>query len=222
MSAESVALTARGLSVRGRRGPVFEGVDVDVPAAGLLVVHGPGGSGRSSLLLTLSGRMRPATGAARVGAHRLPGEERRVRELVAVASAGPAGRLEPRLRVREVMAERRWISPGASDERMREAFGMLDIAPRAGALVGELSSDDWILFALGLALAQRPAAVLVDDVDADCTAGQRDTVWQALARVCRTGVTVLASTVTPPPRLAVPPVLVALPRRSEDRLPPNP
>ncbi|TVT23945.1 ABC transporter ATP-binding protein, partial [Amycolatopsis rhizosphaerae] len=52
------AVTARGLGVRGPRGPVFENVDLEVPAGGFLVVHGPGGSGRTSLLLALSGRLR--------------------------------------------------------------------------------------------------------------------------------------------------------------------
>lgn len=92
MTAAGVDVVARGASVRGPRGPVFEGVDLDVPAGGLLAVHGPAGSGRTSLLLALAGRMRLSGGAVRVGGHVLPAEGRRVRRLVAVARAAPRSR----------------------------------------------------------------------------------------------------------------------------------
>lgn len=229
VGAESVAFAARGLTVRGPRGPVFENVDVDVPAGELLVVHGPAGSGRTSLLLALAGRMRPAAGAVRVGAYRLPGAGRAVHRLVAVARAGPAAGLEPRLRVREAMAERCWISPGVTGERLREAFAVLGIDPPESALIEDLSPDEQVLLAVGLALAGRPGAIVVDDVEAGCTGEQRGVVWRALEEVCRSGPTVLASATGPPAApagsllgSAWQPVLVGLPRRSGDRLSPNP
>jgi len=66
------AVLARGLGVVERGGPVFRGVDADVPAGGLLVVRGPARSGRTSLLLTLAGRMAFTEGDLVVDGHRLP------------------------------------------------------------------------------------------------------------------------------------------------------
>ncbi|WAL68448.1 ATP-binding cassette domain-containing protein [Amycolatopsis cynarae] len=212
------AVTARGLGVRGPRGPVFENVDLEMPAGGFLVVHGPGGSGRTSLLLALSGRLRLTAGAARVGEHLLPGQERRVRRLVAVARAEPATGLEGRLRVRELMAERRWIGRGVTAEAIEAACAVTGIDPPADALVEELDPATATLLAVALTVAERPAAVVVDDIERGCTAPQREQVWQALDRVRARGITVLAAATDLPVRPAdlVP---VGLPSLSGDRLP---
>ena len=57
------AVSARGLTLHTRRGAVYGPVDLDVPAGALVVVQGPQGGGRSSLLLTLAGRMVPDRGS---------------------------------------------------------------------------------------------------------------------------------------------------------------
>lgn len=137
MTAAGVEVVARGASVRGRRGPVFEDVDVDVPAGGLLAAHGPAGSGRTSLLLALAGRMRLSGGA-------------------------------------EVMAERCLTSPGVTERGIREAFTTLDVAPRGADLVEDLGPADRLLLATALALAERPGALVVDDVDEGCHPMRRD------------------------------------------------
>ncbi|MGI3779694.1 MAG: ATP-binding cassette domain-containing protein, partial [Janthinobacterium lividum] len=53
------------LSLVGPEGPVFTDVSLAVETGRLTVVVGPGGSGRSSLLLALCGRMRGCTGTVR-------------------------------------------------------------------------------------------------------------------------------------------------------------
>lgn len=211
-------ISARGLSVRGPRGPVFENVDLDVPAGGFLVVHGPDGSGRTSLLLALSGRLRAVAGAIRVGEYLLPGQERRVRRLVAVARAEPATGLEGRLRVRELMAERRWIAPGVTAEGIAAACALAGIDPSPDALVRDLDPATAALLAVALAVAEWPAVVVVDDVERGCTAVQRAQVWQALDRVRAAGMTVLAAATDLPAGLGdvVP---VDLPSLAGDRLP---
>ncbi|WP_406222383.1 ABC transporter ATP-binding protein [Streptomyces decoyicus] len=219
MTAAGVDVVARGASVRGRRGPVFEGVDVDVPARGLLAAHGPAGSGRTSLLLALAGRMRLSGGAIRVGGHVLPAAGGRVRRMVAVARAAPAVDLEGRLRVREVMAERCLTSPGVTERGIREAFAALDIAPRGTDLVEDLGPVGRLLLATALALAERPGALVVDDVDEGLPPDAQGPVWQALQRVRDHGPTVLAGCLHPPPPPTPGLVALLLPRRSQDRLP---
>ncbi|MEW1750059.1 ATP-binding cassette domain-containing protein [Streptomyces angustmyceticus] len=218
MTAAGVDVVARGASVRGPRGPVFEGVDLDVPAGGLLAAHGPAGSGRTSLLLALAGRMRLSGGTIRVGGHVLPADGRRVRGLVAIARAAPAVDLEGRLRVREVMAERCLTQPGVTERRIREAYETLALAPREADLVEDLGPADRLLLATALALAERPGALVVDDLDDGLPPDAHAPVWEALHRVRETGPTVLAGCLRPPPDT---PGLTALllPSRSRDRLP---
>ncbi|AHH97931.1 hypothetical protein GCM10010174_29230 [Kutzneria viridogrisea] len=217
MRVTGVALHARGLAVAGSRGSVFDGVDLDLPAGGLLAVHGPGGSGRTSLLLALSGRMRLAAGAIAVGKHRLPGDERAVRELVGVARAEPAVALEERLRVDELVRERCWTGREVTPARVHEAMDLVGVRAPGRDLVEDLPPWTATLFAVALALAERPRALVIDDVDRDCPREQVTEVWQALDRLRHNGCTVLAGCCDPPGPGGEP-VLVELPRRSVDRL----
>lgn len=162
--------------------------------------------------------MRLSGGAVRVGGHVLPAEGRRVRAAVAVARAAPAVALEGRLRVKEVMAERRLTGGGVTERRIREAFEAVGFAPRGTDLIEDLDPVDALLLATALALAERPGALVVDDVDDGLPPEAHDRAWQALDRVRDSGPTVLAGCVRmPPPTPGL--VALSLPRRSRDRLP---
>ncbi|NUS01000.1 MAG: ATP-binding cassette domain-containing protein, partial [Nonomuraea sp.] len=73
-----VVIVAKGLSVEG----VYPEVSLEAGAGTLTVIAGPAGSGRTSLLLTLAGRMRPTTGTLSVAGHTRP---RAVRGVAALA-----------------------------------------------------------------------------------------------------------------------------------------
>ena len=74
--ASGVAVVARNLHLTGKRGPVYGPIDLTVRTGELLLVTGPAGSGRTALLLTLAGRLRPSPGSElTVLGHRLPRRE---------------------------------------------------------------------------------------------------------------------------------------------------
>ena len=75
------------LSLTGPEGPVFGPVDAAVWPAVLTAVVGPAGSGRSALLLALSGRMRGCAGTVLLDGAERPrrGDARRLRARSAVA-----------------------------------------------------------------------------------------------------------------------------------------
>ncbi|ATY12593.1 ABC transporter ATP-binding protein [Amycolatopsis sp. AA4] len=196
---------------------MFENVDLDVPAGAILAVHGAAGTGRTCLLLALAGRMRLNSGAVRVGAHLLPDDHQEVRRTVAVAAAGPALSLEPRLRVDELIAERTWLAR-VTTAAVRDALDLVGLDVPGKATAEELGTAGSARLALALSLAERPGAIVLDDLDRDCTPDQRREVWAAAGRVAATGVTLLASSVRPaPPDLET--VRLALPALSTDRLP---
>ncbi|QMU76724.1 ATP-binding cassette domain-containing protein [Streptacidiphilus sp. PB12-B1b] len=217
---DGVEIAARGLSVRGARGPVFENVDVQVPPGGLLVVHGTARSGRTSLLLALSGRMRLNAGTVRIGPYTVPSQARKAAALVTVARAEPAVALEERLRVGELMSERCWTSRAVTRQGIRDAASAVGLELDERLLVEELTALDQTRLALALALAGRPAALVIDDVDAGCTDEQRRQAWQAVALAHEQGCTVLAGALQEPPPQGEPVELVSLPQLSAHRLPP--
>jgi ABC-2 type transport system ATP-binding protein len=65
----------------------------------------------------------------------------------------------------------------------------------SAALVGDLAVDESVLLSVALALATRPLALVVDDVDLRASAAQQAGIWRALRSIADEGTTVIASTV---------------------------
>lgn len=180
-------ISANQLSLRTRRGWVYRDVDLRVPAGSVTALAGPSGSGRSMLLLTLAGRARPTGGRLTVaGSANRPD----IRRAVAVARVTGAAELEPELQVVDHIREARLLGGERFDfPWAREVLG-LDADPTA--LVADLPTDQSVLLAVALALASRPRAVVVDDVDIAASAEEQARIWRALGAA---STTVIASTV---------------------------
>lgn len=197
MHVDGVSVTARGITARGPEGTVFENVSAHVEPGSLATVVGHSGTGRTSMLLALSGRLRLVAGHLEVSGHVLPAQARAVRRLVAPARLRPGFELERHLRVREMVGERR-ITTGVTGDAVDAAFDLVGLDPAPDALVGELHPGGQLLVAVALGAAEAPAGLLVDDVDLGLPQAARTRVWAALRAVARTGTTVLASAADPP------------------------
>ncbi|RRO17270.1 ATP-binding cassette domain-containing protein [Saccharopolyspora rhizosphaerae] len=190
-------ILARGIAVRGPRGVVFANLDFRVEPGSLTVVAGPSGSGRTSLLLVLSGRLRTITGELDVDGLPLPRKARMVRKLIRPARIRPGCELEERHRVREAITERRLIS-GTNKASVELGLELVGLDVDRSLLIGELPPEERLLLAVGLAAAPAPAGIVVDDVEAGLTQSGRARVWAALHEVSRIGMTVIASSTDRP------------------------
>jgi ABC-type cobalamin/Fe3+-siderophores transport system ATPase subunit len=198
------AVRARGLSLTGSRGPVYGPVDLDLPAGTLTVVQGPQGAGRSSLLLTLAGRMVPDRGSdLTVLGEPLPRRRTAVQRRAAVAGLAGIDDLDDGVTVADVVRERiAWLSPWyrptgrVGQDRFaalaEPVFGERPL-PRVGTIIWDLDEVDVMLLRVTLALAQRPDLLVVDDLDQVHDSRRRQTVWTRLEGVAATGTTVIAS-----------------------------
>lgn len=198
------AVRARGLRLHGARGVVYGPVDLDVAPGELAVLHGPQGGGRSSLLLTLAGRMRPdAGGELVVLGTPLPRGRRAVQRTAAVAGFSGVDDLDESVTVASTVRERlTWLSPwyrraprvgqALVDAATRDVFGPRP-SPRADSVVWDLDEVDVMLLRISLAMLQRPRLLVVDDVDQVHDTVRRRFVWSRLEAVAATGVTVVAS-----------------------------
>lgn len=194
--ARGSSVRARGLGAKGARGWVFRDVELDVPAGALVAVSGIAGTGRTALLLTLAGRMRPAAGTVAVGG--VTGL-RRIQRVAALGIVPGVTELDPALTVREHVDEALALREGvlgrfrgreARRRRTLERVG-LDIAP--GTLAEELAPDEAQLLGAALALAGDPGLLLLDDVDEGLPADRQRDLWRRLAAIAADGVTVIAS-----------------------------
>ena len=170
------AVTAHGISVVGDQGPVYGPLDVEIPGEGLTVLSGRGGSGRTALALTISGRMKPKTGTLEVLGHTKPSE---IRKHVAIAGVEDIDQLDRDVKISTVFGEHRaWSRPWTSlrkrapqdyyEEICSPVFGTRSLPP-LDAYVSQICSLDRILIRLALAL--HPAnhseigMLIMDDLD---------------------------------------------------------
>lgn len=178
---------AEGIGVKGPRGWAFRGFDLAARRMELTVVSGAAGSGRTSLLLALAGRMKITEGRAEVAGADLPQHMHRVQKMTAVGLMDAVNPLEPELtvaeHVREALNIRHWF--GSSKKKVAAALDKvgLDVDPHT---VGwKLSPDDAQLLGLAMALTGIPEVVFLDDVDRGLDDDRRHLLWARIAKVAQ-------------------------------------
>jgi ABC-2 type transport system ATP-binding protein len=192
-------LEAAHLNLTGPDGLVFTDVSLTVAPARLTLLVGTSGSGRSSLLLALGGRMRGTTGTLRHHGR----DVRTRRDLTALRAAASVARIadvivpEPRLRVREAVAERALLDGvrlAAAEPAFAAAEDLLDVRLDRDALVEQLPAYEAAALAVGLALVRPAEVVLLDDLDADLDLTDQRRLVDALVRLAASGPAVVATT----------------------------
>lgn len=184
------ALVATGLGLMGGTGWVFREVTLTVPPGALAAVVGPAGSGRSSLLLTLAGRMAPTAGTLSVLGHDLAADAAAVRGLTSVARAGGVIGPEPALTVRESIDERCLIDDVPAVEghtRFDRACAAMQFTPDPTEPVDGVTGERAALLAVALAFVRTSAVIVLDDLDRDIPVAGRVPILQALRRVADLG-----------------------------------
>ncbi|MFD3983092.1 ATP-binding cassette domain-containing protein [Streptomyces griseus] len=213
-SPHGAAVAAEDFGLEGPRGRVFRDVTFSAEPGSLVAVEGPSGSGRTCLLLALTGRMRPTGGHARTGGFRLPAQAAAVRRIAALGPVPGVSELDPAFTVAEHLGERALLQGryGASLRTLMrpraerraaararvdgalEAAG-LDLAalPKAGRTsVRDLERLEALRLSVALALIGEPRLLAVDDTDLKLSNAERDRAWELLRSVADAGTTVLA------------------------------
>ncbi|MEU3219244.1 ATP-binding cassette domain-containing protein [Streptomyces sp. NPDC006971] len=213
-SPHGAAVAAGDFGLKGPRGWVFRGVDIEAGPGSLVAIEGPSGSGRTCLLLALTGRMRPTEGQAKVGGLRLPRKMAAVRRISALGQVPGVNELDPAFTVAEHLREqallrhrydgslRALLRPRA--ERVAAARGRIDAALDAAGLdpaalpkgertsVRDLERLEALRLSIALALIGRPRLLAVDDTDLKLSDAERAQAWELLRSVADGGTTVLA------------------------------
>lgn len=202
-------VTSQFAPMDGRRA-VSVPVTVEVPVGGLLIVAGDHRSGKTSLLLALTGRFARMQGQAEVLGLDLPKQTSGVRTRCAFVGAS-VNPLDQDLRIhRQVAAQialhSPWWRPWLGRKTCRRAIAQLadllaeirnaassmlpGTSPRPSSLVepmrhhvDELTPYDQWLLNLGLALIDSRELIAIDDVDALRDPADRQFAWASLMAV---------------------------------------
>ncbi|BBC37207.1 hypothetical protein SGFS_085010 [Streptomyces graminofaciens] len=209
-----VSLAAEGFGLEGPRGWAFRGVGFEVEPGSLIAVEGPSGSGRTCLLLALTGRMKPSEGRATVGSLRLPKQMAAVRRISALAHVPGVTDLDPALTVGEHLRERALLqrrfdgslrgllrsrADRAAETKLRidTALASAGLDPEAlpkgsRTAVRDLDRLESLRLSVALALVGRPRLLGVDDTDLKLSDTERAEAWALLRSLAGSGTTVLA------------------------------
>ncbi|KIF05517.1 ABC transporter ATP-binding protein [Streptomyces sp. RSD-27] len=213
-SPHGAAVKAEGFGLKGPRGWVFRDVGVDAAPGSLIAVEGPSGSGRTCLLLALTGRMKATEGHADIGRHRLPKKMAAVRRIAALGPVPGVNDLDQALTVAEqlregAMLQRRYEAPvrallrprGAhrapAPARIEEALAVVGLDP-AGLPKGprtsvrDLERLEAVRLSVAIALLGGPRLLALDDLDLKLSDAERAEAWAMLRSVAARGTTVVA------------------------------
>lgn len=213
-SPHGAAVKAEHFGLKGPRGWVFRGVGIDAEPGSLIAVEGPSGSGRTCLLLALTGRMKPTEGHAEVARHRLPKKMAAVRRIAALGPVQGVNDLDQALTVAEQLREgallqRRYEGPVRAllrprGERRTSTAARIEAALAAAGLdlatlpkgprtsVRDLERLESVRLSVAIALLGSPRLLALDDLDLKLSDAERVEAWDLLRSIAARGTTVLA------------------------------
>ncbi|NUL06186.1 ATP-binding cassette domain-containing protein [Streptomyces lunaelactis] len=213
-SPHGAAVTAEDFGLKGPRGWAFRSVSIDAQPGSLIAIEGPSGSGRTCLLLALTGRMRPTEGRAEIAGLHLPRQMAAVRRISALGPVTGVSELDPALTVAEHLRERALLQRRFDgslrallrprSERVAAARRRIDEALEAAGLdtatlpkdertsVRDLERLEALRLSVALALIGSPRLLAVDDSDLKLSDTDRAEAWKLLRSVADGGTTVLA------------------------------
>ena len=161
----TTALELRDVVAGYGRVEVLHGIDLVVPARGVVALLGPNGAGKSTLLRVASGRTAPTSGRVLLRGEDVTGRSPERLARVGLCSV-PEGRgIFPNLTVRDNL--RMWtFRPGVRRQQVEEiAYARFPrLAERRRQLAGRLSGGEQQMLALSRALTTQPDVLLLDEI----------------------------------------------------------
>ncbi|MFJ4962174.1 ATP-binding cassette domain-containing protein [Streptomyces sp. NPDC088729] len=213
-SPQGAAVRAEDFGLKGSRGWAFRHVGFTADPGSLVAIEGPSGSGRTCLLLALTGRMRATEGGAETAGLELPAKAAAVRAIAALGPVPGVSELDPAFTVGEHLRERallqgRYGAPLRSllrprAERRAAARARIDRALDAAGLdpaalpkaertsVRDLERLEALRLSVALALIGEPRLLALDDTDLKLSDAERGEAWALLRSLADAGTTVLA------------------------------
>ncbi|MFJ4689973.1 ABC transporter ATP-binding protein [Streptomyces sp. NPDC088766] len=180
----------RGVTKRYTRGKdtvhALDGVDLTVPDGDRLVIQGPTGGGKSTLLQMLGGLDRPSAGEVVLDGTDLAAlSEARLTKVRSenIGFVFQSFNLIPTLTAQENV-ETALVPLGVKSkqrrERSAEALRSVGLGERLGHLPGEMSGGQQQRVAIARALVKQPKVLLADEPTGNLDEGMRDEIMDVL------------------------------------------
>jgi branched-chain amino acid transport system ATP-binding protein len=173
---------------------ILNGVSLKVEAGQIAALLGGNGTGKSTLLKTVSGLLKPWRGAIRFDGERIDGQrpDRIVRRGLVQVTQGkeayPGMTVEENLRLGAYLI--------GSQTRVRRSFDLVydffpRLAERRRQLAATLSGGELQMLCIGRGLMSQPRMMLLDEPSAALAPQVVLDIFRTIARICKDGMTLL-------------------------------
>ena len=187
-------LTIRDLSVFYGDAQALDGVSLEVGAGQVVVLVGANGAGKTSLIRTVAGILKPRGGSIRFDGHEIGGlDSHRVCDL-GVGQVAEGRQVFPSMSVLEnlqvgAMLPRARAQASATLESVFAMFPKL--RERAGQLAGTLSGGEQQMLAIGRCLMGAPRMIMFDEPSLGLSPALVGEVFRTIRGLHEQGMTVL-------------------------------
>ena len=179
----SVCVTAEGVGVSFGDARVLSDISFKVDSGEIFVIMGPSGSGKSVLLRTLIGLLKPTEGRVLIGD--LDANDPATHKQVKTALVFQAGALFNSLSVFDNLAfyprEHRLAPESEIKEKVDEALSMLSLTDAAAKIPAELSGGMRKRVAIARALVMEPQLLLYDEPTSELDPTMAATISEVIA-----------------------------------------
>lgn len=178
----------RGVHKRYGELPALAGIDLDVPAVGVLALLGPNGAGKSTAIALLLGLLAPDAGEVTL----FRADPRRVATRQRIGVMLQQATLQATLKVRELieLARSYYPNPHPIEDCARIA-GVADLMERR---YGRLSGGQQRRVQFALAICGRPELLFLDEPTTGLDIDARHAIWSAVRGHVQGGGAVLLTT----------------------------
>jgi ABC-2 type transport system ATP-binding protein len=189
------AIEATGLAKSYRDLRVLAGIDLLVPAGSVFALLGPNGAGKTTTVRILATLSRADAGQARVAGFDVDRDRHLVRRRISLtgqfAALDEAQTGEENLRM---MGRLSRLSRAAARQRAAELLAQFELADAARRRVSTYSGGMRRRLDLAASLVGRPSVIFLDEPSTGLDPRSRLTMWQTIAGLAASGVTVFLTT----------------------------
>jgi daunorubicin resistance ABC transporter ATP-binding subunit len=193
--AERAAVEAEGLVKRFGAVTALDGVDLRVPAGGVLGLIGPNGAGKTTVVRILTTLLRPDGGSARVMGLDVVRQAGAVRQLVGLSGqyAAVDGYLTGRENLR-MIGRLSGLRRADTRRRADELLELFDLTGAASRTARTYSGGMRRRLDVAASLVARPAVLFLDEPTTGLDPRGRLGLWRLLGELTGTGTSVLLTT----------------------------
>jgi len=173
---------------------VLHGVSLRVAEGELVCLLGANGAGKSTTVRTISGLLRPTSGAITFRGERLDGRPAHAVLRRGIAQCPEGRRIFPEMTVQENLEMGAYVRghAGAGPDDLERVFHHFPrLKERARQLGGTLSGGEQQMLAIARALMSAPRLLLLDEPSLGLAPTMVETVFRVIAEIRRQGMTVL-------------------------------